>query len=57
MKKFQESVDAWSDRIKWSTCMLNILLRAGVHEFVFGWFNFHNEEIDDAIFNYDNGAM
>ena len=57
MKKLQKSVDAWSDRSKWPTSMLNILLRAGVHEFVFGQFNFHNQEIHDSIFNYNDGAM
>ena len=36
--------------------MLNILLREGVHQFIFGRFNFQNEEIDDAICNYDHMA-
>ena len=41
VKKFQENVDEWSDTSIWPTCMLNILLRAGVHKFIFGHFNFH----------------
>ena len=57
MKNFQETGNAWRDRGKWPICMLNILLRVGVHEFVFAQFNFQNEEIDDAICNYGDGAM
>ena len=37
--------------------MLNILLREGVDRFIFGHFNFQNDEIDDAIYSYDHGAM
>ena len=37
--------------------MLNILLRAGVDRFIFGHFNYQNDEIDDAIYGYDHGAM
>ena len=32
--------------------MLNVLVRAGVHRFLFGEFNFNNEEIDNAISSY-----
>ena len=39
------------------TGMLNILLRAGVDRFIFGHFNFQNDEIDDSIYSYDHGAM
>ena len=28
-----------------------------MHSFIFGQFNFQNEEIDDAIYSYDHGAM
>ena len=37
--------------------MLNILLRAGVDRFIFGHFNFQNDEIDDAIYSYDHGVV
>ena len=37
--------------------MLNISLRAGVDRFIFGHFNFQNDEIDDAIYSYHHGAM
>ena len=56
MKKFQENADEWSDTSIWPTGMLNILLR-GVDRFIFGQFNFQNEEIDDGIYSYDHGAM
>ena len=46
MKKFQENADEWSDTSIWPTGMLNILLRAGVDKFIFGQFNFQNEDID-----------
>ena len=49
VKKFQENADEWSDTSIWTTSMLNILLRAGVDRFIFGHFNFQNEEIDDAV--------
>ena len=49
MKKFQENVDEWSDTSIWPTGMLNILLISGVDMFIFGNFNFQNDEIDDAI--------
>ena len=57
VKKFQENVDEWSDTSIWPTSMLNILLRAGVDRFIFGNFNYQNDEIDDAINGYDHGAM
>ena len=57
MKKFQENGDEWSDTSIWPTGMLNILLREGVDRFIFGHFNFQNDEIDDAIYSYDHGAM
>ena len=56
MNKFQENVDEWSDTSIWPTGMLNIFLR-GVNRFIFGHFNFQNDEIDDAIYSYDLGAM
>ena len=37
--------------------MLNILLRAGVDRFIFGNFNYQNDEIDDGIYSYEHGAM
>ena len=36
---------------------VNILLRAGLEIFIFGHFKIQNEEIDDAIYSYDHGAM
>ena len=57
VKKFKESVDKCTDRSMWPTGMVNTLQRVGVHDFVFGQFNFNNEEIDDAISNYDDAAM
>ena len=57
VKKFQENDDEWSDTSIWPTGILNILLRAGVDRFISGHFNFQNDEIDDAIYNYDHGAM
>ena len=39
------------------TCMLNILRRAEVFDFMFGPFNFENDEINMAIANYDEIAM
>ena len=57
VKKFQENADEWSDTSIWPTGMLNIILRVGVDRLIFGQFNFQNEEIDDAIYSYDHGAM
>ena len=57
VKKFQENADEWSDISIWPNCMLNILLRAGVDRFIFGHFNYQNDEIDDAIYSYDHGDM
>ena len=57
MKKFQENAAEWSDTSIWPTGMLNILLREGVNRFIFGHFNYQKDEIDDAIYNYDQGAM
>jgi hypothetical protein len=37
--------------------MLNILRRTEVFHFMFGPFNFKNEEIDDVVANYDDIAM
>ena len=37
--------------------MLNIILRARVDRFIFGQFNFQNEEIDDSMYSYDHGDM
>ena len=56
MKKFQENPDEWSDTSIWPTGMLNILLR-GVDRFIFGHFNYQNEDIDDAIYSYDHATM
>ena len=57
VKTFQENVDEWSDTSIWPTGMLNILLRAGMDRFIFGHFNYQNDEIDDSIYSYDHGAM
>ena len=38
----------------WAEVMLNVLVRAGVHHFLFGQFNFNNEEIDNSISSYDD---
>ena len=57
VKKFQEHADEWSDTSIWPTGMLNILLRARVDRFIFGQFNFPNEEIYDSIYSYDHGVM
>ena len=54
VKKFGESAEAWSDRTNWPEGMLNVLVRAGVHRFLFGQFNFNNEEIDNVISSYDD---
>ena len=35
IRKFGESVEAWSDRTNWPEGMLNVLVRAGVHLFLF----------------------
>ena len=34
--------------------MLNFLVREGVHHFLFGQFNFNNEEIDNPMSSYDD---
>ena len=52
VKKFQENGDEWSDTSIWPIGMLNILLRAGVDMFIFGHFNFQNDEKDDAIYSF-----
>ena len=57
MNKIQESDNKWDDRRKQPIGMVNTLEREGVHDFVFGQFNFNNEEIDDVIYNYDDGVM
>ena len=49
VKKLEESVEAWSDRTDWPEGMLNVLVRARVHRFLFSQFNFNNEEIDNVI--------
>ena len=54
IRKFEESAEAWSDRTNWPKGMLNVLVRARVHHFLFGQFNFNNEEIDNAISSYDD---
>ena len=54
VRKFGESAEAWSDRTNWPEGMRNVLVRAGVHHFLFGQFNFNNEEIDNAISSYDD---
>ena len=28
-----------------------------MHQFIFGQFNFQNEEIDDSMYSYDHGDM
>ena len=35
VRKFGESTEAWSDKTNWSEGMLNVLVRAGVHRFLF----------------------
>ena len=50
VRKFKESAEAWSDRTNWPEGMLNVLVRAGVHHFLFGQLNFNNEEIDKCHF-------
>ena len=57
MNKFQENADEWSDTSIWPTGMLNIILRAGVDRFIFGHFNYQNDEIDNSICSYDHGDM
>ena len=37
--------------------MVNTLERVGVHDFVFGQFNFNNEEIDDVVSILDDWDM
>jgi hypothetical protein len=53
VRKFQESIEAWSDRTNWTKGMLNVLERARVHHFLFDQFNFNNEEINNFISSYD----
>ena len=36
IRKFRESAEAWSDRTNWLEGILNVLVRAGVHRFIFG---------------------
>jgi hypothetical protein len=36
------------------TLSISSLVRAGVHRFLFGQFNFNNEEIDNVISSYDD---
>ena len=57
VENLQENANEWSDTTIWPTVMLNILLRARVDRFIFGHFNFQNDEIDDVIYSYDHGAM
>ena len=54
IRKFGESAEAWSDKTNLSEGMLNVLVRARVHCFLFGHFNFNNEEIDNVISSYDD---
>ena len=54
VKKFGKSAEAWSDRTNWREGMLNVPVKAGVHRFLFGQFNFNNEEIDNAISSNDD---
>ena len=54
VRKFEESTEAWSDRTNWPEGMLNVLVRARVHRFLFSQFNFNNEEIDNVISSYDD---
>ena len=35
VRKFEESTEAWSDKTNWTEGMLNVLLRAEVHCFLF----------------------
>jgi hypothetical protein len=50
-------VDAWRDTTNCPIGMINILRRTKVFDFMFGPFNFENDEIDDAIVNYDDKSM
>jgi hypothetical protein len=54
IRKIKKSVEAWSDKTNWPEGMLNVLVRVGVHRFLFGQFNFNNEEIDNVISSYDD---
>ena len=54
IRKFGESAEAWSDRTNWPEGMLNVPVRAEVHHFLFGDFNFNNEEIDNSISSFDD---
>ena len=53
LKQFQECTDTWRDENNWPSGMETILIKARVFDFLFGMFSFYNEEIDDAILNYD----
>ena len=57
IKNFKECVDTWRDINNCPTGMLDILKRADVFEFIFGQFDFQNDEIDEAKENYDHIAM
>ena len=57
VRKFGESAEAWSDRTNWPEGMLNVLVRAGVHRFLFGQFNFNNEYISSYDDDQRNAWM
>ena len=42
IKKSGESVEGWSDRTNWQEGILNVLVKAGVHHFLFGQYDFNN---------------
>lgn len=56
VKKFKECADTWSDTNNCPLDMLDIPRRGEVYKFIFGQFVFQNDEIDDAIENYDDKA-
>ena len=57
-KTFQQCNDAWGDEKNFPSSMETILMRkAGLFKFLFGMYNFDNEEIDKEILNYDAGNM
>lgn len=57
VNKFRECADTWGDTNNFPLDMLDIPRRGEVYKFIIGPFVFQNDEIDDAIENYDDKAM
>ena len=55
IKKIQENSDAWRDAKMWPPGMETILRKEEVFNFLWGMFNYVDEEIDEEISKYDDG--